>query len=64
MPEHLLELTYEQFCHKNKSLENSTIDKYYIYERIGKGGYGSIYRGMDDQTKKEVAVKVLDLAII
>ena len=48
MPEHLLELTYEEFCHKKKSLENSTIDKYYIYERIGKGGYGSIYRGMDD----------------
>jgi serine/threonine protein kinase len=37
------------------------IDKYVIYDEIGKGSYGKVYRGMDDETKKQVAVKVIDL---
>jgi serine/threonine protein kinase len=31
---------------------------------IGSGAFGSVYRGMDDKTKKEVAIKVLDLVSI
>ena len=28
------------------------IDKYIVYDLIGMGSYGSVYRGMDDETKK------------
>lgn len=32
-----------------------------IYDLIGVGSYGSVFSGMDDKTKKQVAVKVLDM---
>ena len=37
------------------------IDKYVVYDQIGSGSYGQVYRGMDDRTKKQVAVKLLDM---
>lgn len=61
---HLLQLSYEEFQKNNKSIADTIIDKYYVYERIGSGAFGSVYRGMDDKTKKEVAIKVLDLVAI
>lgn len=61
---HLLQLSYEEFQKNNKSIADTIIDKYYVYERIGCGAFGSVYRGMDDKTKKEVAIKVLDLVAI
>lgn len=48
----------------NKSISDTIIDKYIVYERIGNGAFGSVYRGMDDVTKKQVAIKVLDLVAI
>jgi serine/threonine protein kinase len=44
-----------------KSIANSVIGKYIIYELLGRGSFGAVYRGSNDQTKEEVAVKVLDL---
>lgn len=40
------------------------IDKYFIYEKIGAGSFGSVYKGMNDENKKLIAVKVLDLVSI
>lgn len=61
---HLLQLSYEEFQKNNKSIADTIIDKYFVYERIGYGAFGSVYRGMDDKTKKQVAIKVLDLVAI
>ena len=40
------------------------IDKYVVYNQIGLGTYGSVYRGMDDITKNQVAIKVIDMTNI
>ncbi|KAH3672660.1 hypothetical protein WICPIJ_010030 [Wickerhamomyces pijperi] len=32
-----------------------------VYEEIGKGGFGVVYRGFDKVTKKQVAIKQIDL---
>ena len=37
------------------------IDQYVVYDLIGMGSYGSVYRGMDDKTKKQVAVKLINM---
>ena len=37
------------------------IDKYVIYDLIATGSYAKVYRGMDDHTKKQVAVKLINL---
>lgn len=59
-----LDLTYEEFIKNGKSIADTRLDKYLIYEKLDKGAFGTVYRGMDDITKKEVAVKVIDLAAI
>jgi serine/threonine protein kinase len=42
-------------------MENMVVDKYVIYDLIGKGGFGNVYRGMNDVTKRQVAVKVINI---
>lgn len=37
---HRLNLTYEDFLNMGESLSYTTVGKYSIYERIGKGGFG------------------------
>ena len=34
------------------------IEKYVIYNKIGEGAHGEVYRGMDNQSKKQVAIKL------
>jgi len=36
-------------------------DRYQRLERVGKGSFGEVFRGIDKQTQQEVAIKVLDL---
>ena len=34
---------------------------YDLKERIGKGSFGEVHRAIDKNTKKEVAIKIIDL---
>ena len=56
-----LDLTYEEFESRGGTIQNMVIDHYVVYDLIGMGSYGSVYRGMDDNSKKQVAVKVLNM---
>lgn len=40
------------------------IDGYKVYmnEGLGRGSFGSVYRGINDSTKEKVAVKILNKA--
>lgn len=59
-----LDLTYEVYEQRNKSIQNYCIGNYVVYDLIGVGSYGSVYRGMNDDTKQQVAVKVIDMRLI
>lgn len=59
--EKILNFTYEEYIRRGESLQNLVIDKYVIYQKIGRGSSGEVYKGMDDTTKKLVAVKLLNL---
>lgn len=36
-------------------------DLYFKQERIGKGSFGEVFKGMDKQTREPVAIKIIDL---
>lgn len=40
------------------------IDKYVVYNQIGEGSNGQVFKGMDDHTKKQVAIKIMNLRAI
>lgn len=61
---HYLDFTYEEYMKNKMSLANCIISKYLIYELIGSGSFGNVYRGMNEETKCPVAVKVIDLELI
>jgi serine/threonine protein kinase len=47
-----------------KAITNSQIGDYVVYEELGMGNFGAVYKGMNDLTKNVVAIKVLDLMAI
>lgn len=61
---HKLNLTYNEYRQMGKTIENCNIDKYIVYKEIGRGAFGAVYKGMNQETKKMVAVKVLDLEAV
>ena len=56
-----LSLSYEEFLDRGETIQNMIIDHYVVYDLIGMGSYGSVYRGMDDKTKKQVAIKLINM---
>lgn len=38
---------------------NNQLENYHILEKIGEGGMGVVYRGIDTRTEKEVAIKAI-----
>ena len=49
---HPLDLTYDEYLQQGKSIADTRLDKYIVYERLDKGAFGTVYRGMNDETKK------------
>lgn len=47
-PTHKLKLTYDEYRKMGKSIGNSTIGKYIVYNEIGRGAFGAVYKGMND----------------
>lgn len=45
---HILGLTYGEYLNNGRSIANSRIEKYVVYNELGKGAFGAVYRGMDD----------------
>ena len=42
-----LSLSYKDFLKKGKSLANTQIGTFRIFEKLGSGQYGSVYRGVN-----------------
>ncbi|KAK9805326.1 hypothetical protein WJX73_002494 [Symbiochloris irregularis] len=40
---------------------NSVADRYELLDLLGKGSFGDVFRGLDKETGKEVAIKVINL---
>jgi serine/threonine protein kinase len=59
-----LNLSYQDYLNSGRSIANTRIDKYIVYDELGRGAFGAVYKGMDDETKNLVAIKVLDLHAI
>jgi len=38
-----------------------TDERYTIHEQIGRGSFGEVFRGVDNETGEIVAIKVIDL---
>lgn len=45
----------------NSSMANSIESRFHSLELIGKGSFGDVFKGVDKELNKEVAIKVIDL---
>ena len=46
MASYRLDLSYEDYIKNGKSIADSSIAQYIIYEKLDSGAFGSVYRGM------------------
>lgn len=40
-------------------MKNKKLDRYYVKDKLGEGGFGQVYHGWDQQLHRDVAIKVL-----
>lgn len=53
-----------EFSHLCFMVQHSRVDPEELFtklERIGKGSFGEVYKGIDNRTKEVVAIKIIDL---
>lgn len=43
-----LNLSYQDYINCGRSIANTRIDKYIVYDELGRGAFGAVYKGMDD----------------
>ena len=43
-----LNLSYQDYLNCGRSIANTRIDKYIVYDELGRGAFGAVYKGMDD----------------
>jgi serine/threonine protein kinase len=56
-----LKFTYEEYLQRGRTIENLIIDKYIVLSKVGEGSNGQVYKGLDDRSKKHVAIKIMDM---
>lgn len=44
-----------------EDISYTTVGKYAIYDEIGKGGFGKVYKASNQETKEDIAIKLIDL---
>lgn len=55
---------FMDFSHLCFLVQHSRVDPEELFtklERIGKGSFGEVYKGIDNRTKEVVAIKIIDL---
>lgn len=58
---HHLEFSYDQYLKNNSSISNCLIGHYLVCEELARGNYGTVYKGIDERTNKDVAIKLLNM---
>jgi serine/threonine protein kinase len=63
---HRLDLAYCDYQAMGRNISKNRVGKYIVdYQlQLGEGQFGKVYKGIDDESKTEVAVKVIDLKAI